>query len=117
MRLFFSIWSFAFTIILALIAFGYTAIYYPTTMRYLLASAQHMRDQVSMLDLPDSTMVWVDIFLDGKQIVLVGFSIAVRIIIALIQVLFGGASAPRSNLSASSAPPASRKGSPFSRWG
>jgi hypothetical protein len=98
MRLFFSLTSFAFTMILALIAFTYTAIHFPTTMRDLLAGAKHAQDALSSLGLPDSYMVWVDIFLQPNQIVLVGYSIAMRLalslldyIIALIgHILFGG---------------------------
>ena len=90
MRLFFSLTSFAFTMILALIAFTCTAIYYPTTMRNLLAGAQHVRDQISSLGLPDSYMVWVDIILQPNQIVLVGISIFVRAVIGLVGSLIWG---------------------------
>ncbi len=90
MRLFFSLTSFAFTMILALIAFTYTAIHFPSTMRDLLAGAKHVQEEISYLGLPDSYMVWVDIFLQPNQIVLVGFSIAMRFAISLIGSLFGG---------------------------
>ena len=114
MRLFFSLSAFASTMIFALIAFTYTAIHFPTTMRDLLAGAQHAREQISALGLPDSYMVWVDIFLQPNQIVLVGFSVAMRLAIDLVLALFGGGtggSAPDSETSTS------RSGSPFSRWG
>jgi hypothetical protein len=89
MRLFFSLTSFAFTMILALIAFTYTAIHFPTTMRDLLAGAKHVQEELSLLGLPDSYMVWVDIFLQPNQIVLVGYSIAMRLAISLISSLTG----------------------------
>lgn len=89
MKLFFSLTSFAFTMILALIAFTYTAIHFPTTMRDLLAGAKHVQEDLSSLGLPDSYMVWVDIFLQPNQIVLVGYSIAMRLAISLIGSLFG----------------------------
>jgi hypothetical protein len=112
MRLLFSLSSFAFTMILSLFAFTYTAIHYPTFMRDLLAGAQHMRDQISLLGLSDSYMVWVDIFLQSNQIVLVGFAIFMRLILGLIGAVFGGGfNAP----SADAAAPGSN--SPFSRWG
>jgi hypothetical protein len=77
--------------ILALIAFTYTAIHFPTTMRDLLAGAKHVQEQLSSLGLPDSYMVWVDIFLQPNQIVLVGYSIAMRFVITIIgSVLTGG---------------------------
>ncbi|MBI4723690.1 MAG: hypothetical protein HY765_01320 [Rhodomicrobium sp.] len=89
MRLFFSLSSFAFTMILALIAFTFTAIHYPSTMRDLLYGAQEVRDKVSLLGLPDSYMVWVDIFLQPNQIVLVGFAIAMRFALSLTGSIFG----------------------------
>ncbi|MFY9642827.1 MAG: hypothetical protein WCD20_20910 [Rhodomicrobium sp.] len=115
MRLIFSLSAFAFTMILALIAFTYTAIHFPTTMRDFLAGAQHVRDQVSLLGLPDSYMVWVDIFLQPNQIVLIGFSIAMRAAIGLIAAIFGGGRFPGESDSAASSP--SGLNSPFSRWG
>ena len=90
MRLLFQVSSFAFTMILALIAFTYTAIHFPTTMRAFLAHAQHIRDQISLVGLPDSYMVWVDIFLQPNQIVLVGFAIAMRFAMGVIGTIFGG---------------------------
>lgn len=61
-------------------------------MRDLLAGAQHAREQISTLGLPDSYMVWVDIFLQPNQIVLVGFAIVMRFLIGLISGIFGGGS-------------------------
>src|SRR5271166_4541989 len=114
MRLFFSLSAFAFTMILALIAFTYTAIHFPTTMRNLLAGAQHVRDQISLLGLPDSYMVWVDIFLQPNQIVLVGYSIAVRFLLGILGSVIGGShySSPSGGNGSATA-----SNSPFSRWG
>jgi hypothetical protein len=109
MRLFFSLSTFAFTMILALIAFTYTAIHYPSTMRDILAAAQYARDHISSLGLPDSYMVWVDIFLQPNQIVLVGFAIAMRFAMDVIRSIFNGGRFPGGADAASS--------SPFSRWG
>jgi hypothetical protein len=113
MRLFFSLSSFAFTMIVALLAFTYTVIHFPTTMRDLLAGAQHVRDQITLLGLPDSYMVWVDILLQPAQIVFVGFSIATRFVIEIIGSFFGSGypTAPGGNSSSSAS------NSPFARWG
>jgi hypothetical protein len=114
MKLFFSLSAFAFTMVLALIAFTYTAIHFPTTMRDLLAGAKHVQEEISSLGLPDSYMVWVDIFLQPNQIVLVGFSIVMRLVIELVGSIFsGGSSGNDPDIDSSS----SRSGSPFSRWG
>jgi hypothetical protein len=95
MKLFFSLSAFAFTMMLALVAFTYTAIQFPTAMRNLLAGAQHVRDQVSLLGLPDSYMVWVDIFLQANQIVLVGYSILIRFVLGAIASIFEAERVPR----------------------
>jgi len=99
--------------ILALIAFTYTTIHFPTTMRDLLAGAQQIRNQISLLALPDSYMVWVDILLQPNQIVLVGFSIAVRFVISVIGSMFGGGFPGEPDSTA----PSPGGPSPFSRWG
>jgi hypothetical protein len=107
MRLFFSLSTFAFTMILSLIALIYTAFHYPSTMRDILAGAQYVRDHISSLGLPDSYMVWVDIFLQPPQIVLVGFAIAMRFAIDVIRSIFN----------AGRFPGGADASSPFGRWG
>jgi hypothetical protein len=109
MRLLFSLSTFAFTMILSLTALIYTAFHYPRTMRDILAAAQYIRDQISSLGLPDSYMVWVDIFLQPPQLVLVGFSIAMRLAIDIVRSFFNAGRSPASRDAASF--------SPFSRWG
>jgi hypothetical protein len=112
MKFILSLSSFALTMILGLIAFTYTAINFPSTMRDLLAGAQHVRDQVQQLALPDSYMVWVDIFLQPNQIVLVGFSIAMRVVIGIVGSIFG-----RGRATSSGPAPTAAGDSPFGRWG
>ena len=109
MRLLYSLSTFAFTMIVSLVALIYTAFHYPTTMRDILAGAQYVRDHISSLGLPDSYMVWVDIFLQPPQIVLVGFAIAMRFAIDIIRSILNGGRLPGGAAAASS--------SPFSRWG
>jgi len=63
--------------------------------------------------LSDSYMVWVDIFLQANQIVLVGFSILMRLLIGIIgSILSGGYSSQGAPTSAQRS-----SNSPFSRWG
>ena len=111
MRLIFSLSSFAFTMILSLIAFTYTAIHHPSTMRSLLYGAQEVRDQISALGLPDSYMVWVDIFLQPNQIVLVAFAIFMRLVLGLVGSVFGGGTYP------GAAHEEAAGSSPWLRWG
>lgn len=115
MRLFFSLSSFALTMIIALIALAYTLINFPTTMRDLLAGAGRVRDQIALLGLPDSYMVWVDILLQPPQIVFIGYSILTRLVIEIIA-YFLSRRTSASGESSSSAPSPSSK-SPFTKWG
>ncbi len=108
MRFFLSLSSFAFTMIVSLIVFTYTFINYPSTMHEFYQVAGNVLDKLKMLNLPDRYMVWIDVFLQPNQIVLVIISILVRIVVSLIGNLLGrGASSIV----------ASPSGSPFSRWG
>ncbi len=114
LRFLLSITVFILTMLLSLFAFTYTAINYPSVMRDLMTWAQQFRDYVRELALPDSYMVWVDIFMQPSQFVLVGFSIATRILIGIL-LGFLGLFFGRRRSSRSEAPAASS--SPFSRWG
>jgi hypothetical protein len=116
MKLLQSLLLFTFTMIASLIAFTYTAIHFPTTMRELLSGAQHVRDQMQSLYLPDNFMVWVDIFLQPNQIVLVGISIAMRFVIGIIGSFVSRNRTPKPTPRSD---PASNAGTnpAFGRWG
>ncbi len=107
-----SILTFILIMILSLFAFSYTLINYPSTMRELQRSALYFREQFHAFSLPDNYMVWLDVFLQENQIVLVGFSIAMRIVVSILSAIFSrrkGGRAP--------AAPKGASASPFSRWG
>ena len=70
---------------------------------------------VQEVPLPDNYMVWIDIFFQANQIVLVGFSIATRILIGIVLGILGLLFWGRRSVRDSGAPAASS--SPFSRWG
>lgn len=115
MRLLFSLSSFALTMLLGLVAFAYTALNHPGTMREMISIAQRIRDQFAILGLSDTYMVWVDILLQSTQIVIVGFTIFIRLIIGILGSMFSGtdSNAPIETHSASRP----SNNSPFSRWG
>jgi hypothetical protein len=115
LRFLLSVATFILTMILALFAFSYTLIYYPSTMRELQRAALYFREQLHELALPDNYMVWMDVFFQENQIVLVGFSIATRILIGIVFGILGLLFWRRGRPSGSGAPAASS--SPFSRWG
>ena len=101
--------------VLSLFAFTYTAINYPSVMRDLMTTAQGVRDYVREGPLPDSYMVWVDIFMQPSTFVLVGFSIATRILLGIVFGILGWLFWRRPR--APGAPAAAASNSPFSRWG
>ncbi len=108
-----SIAGFIVTMLLALFAFTYTLINYPSTMRELQNWALSVRQQVAQLPFSDNYMVWVNVFFQEAQIVLVGFSIAVRILIGIVSGIFGLIFRRRRPSGEGS----SASSSPFSRWG
>jgi hypothetical protein len=113
MKFLYTLSAFAFTLILALIAFTYTAINFSATMRDLLIGVQHVRDQVQQAYLSDNYMVWVNILLQPSLIVFVGFSIMMQLLAGIIASIFEfGADASLTG----AAPPAASS-SPFGRWG
>jgi hypothetical protein len=114
LRFLLSIATFILTMLLALFAFSYTLINYPSTMRELQRTALAFREQIHGSSLPDNYMVWLDVFLQENQIVLVGFSIAMRILISLVFGILGLIFGSRRSSGAGATTASS---SPFSRWG
>lgn len=89
-RLLIITFSFILTVIIGAVAFAFTAMTYPTTMRQLMSNAEQLRNQLGAIGIDDSYMVWVDILLQGDNLVLMGFIIAARIVFALLGALFSG---------------------------
>ncbi len=105
---------FAFTMILSLIAFTCTAIVFSGTMGNLLTSVQNVHDQVLQLYLADNYMVWMDILLQPNLLVLLGFSIAVRLLLTIVSSAFDpGESVPPLEAAA----PLAASSSAFGSWG
>ncbi len=89
-RLLFISVGFFFTMVLGAIAFAFTAMTYPGTMRQLMAGAETLRNQLSTFGISDNYMVWIDILLQGDNLVLMGFIVLARILIAIVAGLFTG---------------------------
>ena len=95
MRLLFSILSYAFKLLLALIAFTFTAIEFPVTLRDLLAEVNDIRDQVSPLFSQDNYRAAAEIALWPNLIVFAGFAVAVHFAMDLLRLIFSGGRYPR----------------------
>jgi hypothetical protein len=111
MRFLYALLAFTFTMVLGLIAFTYTSINFSITMRDLLVSVQQVHDQLPQLFVLDNYMAWVDNLLQPNLIVLVGFTIVMRILLEVVSSVFSsGPDVPDLDDAAPS-------GSPFGRWG
>jgi formate hydrogenlyase subunit 4 len=100
---------FVFTLILGAIAFAATAIEFPGIMRQLIDWAQQLPPYLEGLGLSNNYLVWTDIILSGDKLVLLGFVLATRIVLALIGTVLGpifGVGSKRS-----------RDESAFEKWG
>ena len=84
MRIFFSSLSFVVTVVIGAIAFAVTAIQFPGIMRQFIEIAQGLPRYLASLGISDAYMVWVDILLSGDKLVLLGFILAARIVLAVI---------------------------------
>ena len=89
--------TFAFTIILSLIAFTCAAIKFPVMMRDLLVKVQNVRDGLLQMNLSHNYEAWVSNMFAPNLIVLMGFAIAVQLLLgggnALLKFLWGEADA------------------------
>jgi hypothetical protein len=94
-RVLYITFTFMITVVIGAVAFAFTAMTYPTTMRSLMSNAETFRNQLGTLGLPDNYMVWIDILLQGNNLVLMGFIVAARVAFAIMAALFttGGADA------------------------
>jgi hypothetical protein len=120
MRILFSSFSFVMTVIIGAVAFAFTAIEFPGIMRELIARAQTLPAYLSSAGLSDTYMVWVDILLSGDKLVLLGFVMAARIVVAIlssvVSPLFEGSSSSR-NARYMQQQQQQSQGSAFNGWG
>jgi hypothetical protein len=85
-------------------------------MRELISAAQLLPAYLSSFGLSDRYMVWIEILLSGDKLVLLGFVLAARILLAILQGVFAPLfeSSPRR---ASFVESPGGRSSPFHRWG
>lgn len=70
------------TLIIAAIAFAFTAVEYPATMRAMLAVARDVPDNFQRTGLSDTYLVWVDILLGGDKLVFMAYVAVTRVLLA-----------------------------------
>lgn len=115
MHLFFSSAGFMLTIAVGVAAFVLSAIHAPTELKQMIDVANGFINQVLSAYVEDKYSVLIGFVFDGKNLVLMGFIIATRLIFALLMsVLFPSPAADRANSPVSGQ---SQQQSPFKLWG
>jgi hypothetical protein len=112
MKLFRPVLTFASTLLLAMFVYAYTAIKFPVTMRDLLLSANHVRDQVADSFAGD-VAAWITITFVPSQVVFLCFALGVHAMVEGIRCLLKrlrGRKPPDDTAGR-------RRRQPFSRWG
>lgn len=112
MRLFFSSFSFLATMVIGAIAFAFTAIEFPAIMNDLMAYAQSLPSYLKNMGLSDTYMVWINILVTGEKLVLLGFILAVRIVLSVVGSIIAPIFEPAPSRSAYA-----REDSAFNGWG
>ncbi len=116
MRLFFSSAGFIFTVIVGVAIFVLSAIHAPTELKQLIDMANRFINEVLSAYVEDRYSVLIGFVFDGKNLVLMGFIIATRLIFSIfMSVLFPGPSALEPRVSQSQSQ--SQQQSPFKLWG
>lgn len=97
----------------ALFAFTFSAIHFPTTVRGWLLRAQGFHDQVIALQLPDTQVLWLDILFQAQQLVFLGYVIVTHLAMEVLRTIF---TCFRNQGRPISSRPLSRPKSPFQHW-
>jgi hypothetical protein len=89
MRLLFSSFFFFFTLVVGAILFVVVTLNFPGIMNQLIDVAGQLPSLLRSWGLPDSYAVWLNVLVNGGQLVLLGFVLVTRIVFALIGAAFG----------------------------
>ncbi|MDZ4791961.1 MAG: hypothetical protein SGJ17_12265 [Hyphomicrobiales bacterium] len=118
MRLFFSSAGFIFTVAVGVAAFVLSAIHAPTELKQMIDAANVFISQVLSAYVEDRYSVLIGFVFDGKNLVLMGFIIATRLVFSiLMSVLFPAQALPGRDVSQSQSQSQSQGQSPFKLWG
>ncbi len=116
MRLFFSSAGFIFTVAVGVAVFVLSAIHAPTELKQLIDIANGFINRILSAYVEDRYSVLIGFVFDGKNLVLMGFIIATRLIFSLfMSVLFPTQPFPEQRVSQTQSQ--SRQQSPFKLWG
>lgn len=77
------------SLVLGAIAFGFVFIKYPTTMAMILDWAAGLKLWITNRGLSPEYNNWVRVLLEERQLVFMGFTIMMRIVLSMLTYLFG----------------------------
>lgn len=77
------------SLVLGAVAFGFVFIKYPTTMAMILDWASGLKAWITNRGLSPEYNNWVRVLLEERQLVFMGFTVLMRILLSLATFLFG----------------------------
>ncbi len=84
LRILLSIGNIAFSLILGALLMALVAIYSPATLSELLGWARSFKDLITGTSLDAKYNIWLELLLEERQLLFMGFTIFARIILALL---------------------------------
>ena len=76
------------SLILGAVAIAMVGIHYPETLSMLLGWARELKQFLTGLGLEPKYNIWVELLLEERQLLFMGFTIVARIVLSLITGLF-----------------------------
>lgn len=87
LRVLFSTGNIFFSLVLGALAFGFVFIKYPETMSQILDGAAGLKTWLTSRGLSYEYNNWMRVLLEERQLVFMGFTIVMRILLSLVQLV------------------------------
>lgn len=84
LRILLSVGNIVFSLILGALLMAFVAIYSPETLSVLLGWARNVKSVITGTGLNPKYNIWLEILLEERQLLLMGFTVFARILLALI---------------------------------
>ncbi len=88
LRIFLSAGNILLSLILGALLMALVAVYSPETLTFLLAGARSFKDMLTGTGLNPRYNIWLELLLDERQLLFMGFTIFARILIGIISLPF-----------------------------
>lgn len=84
LRILLSVGNIVFSLILGALLMAFVAIYSPETLSMLLGWARSLKSVITGTGLNPKYNIWLELLLEERQLLLMGFTVFARILLALI---------------------------------